>query len=94
MYKFYSESTLHSCINVKDPFARNRRHTQHLSDSNGIWTHNHLDRKRTLNHLAKMTKWLSCVLSAYLYDPFDCVLLSCHVQVLEWIYTLYYTKFG
>ena len=25
-----------------------------LSDSNGIWTHNHLVRKRTLNHLAKL----------------------------------------
>ena len=27
---------------------------QNLSDSNGIPTHNHLDRKRTLNHLAKL----------------------------------------
>ena len=25
-------------------------------DSNGIWTHNHLIRKRTLNHLAKLAK--------------------------------------
>ena len=28
-------------------------------DSNGIQTHNHLVRKRTLNHLAKPAKWLS-----------------------------------
>ena len=28
---------------------------------NGIRTHNHLVRKRTLNYLAKLTKWLSCV---------------------------------
>ena len=25
-----------------------------LSDSNGIWAHNHLVCKRTLNHLAKL----------------------------------------
>ena len=32
------------------------------SDSNWTWTHNHLVRKRTLNHLAKLAsldKWLS-----------------------------------
>ena len=30
-----------------------------LGDSNGIWTHNHLVRKRKLNHLASLAKWLS-----------------------------------
>ena len=35
-----------------------------LSDNNGIWNHNHLVRKRTLNHLAKRTKWLNCDVSA------------------------------
>ena len=33
-----------------------------MTDSNGIRTHNHLVRKQTLNHLAKLaslTKWLS-----------------------------------
>ena len=30
-----------------------------LSDSNEIRTHNHLVRKGTLNHLAKLVKWLS-----------------------------------
>ena len=29
-----------------------------LSDCNGTRTHNHLIRKRTLNHLAKLAKWL------------------------------------
>ena len=37
-------------------------------DCNGIWTHNHLVCKRTLNHLAKLDKWLSCVMSTYLFD--------------------------
>ena len=30
-------------------------------------THNHLVHKRTLNHLAKLARWLSCVVSTYLY---------------------------
>ena len=37
-----------------------------LSDSNEIVTHNHSVRKRTFNNLAKLTKWLSCVVSTYL----------------------------
>ena len=47
---------LHSivCLNVKEPLARSRRHIWSLSDCNGIWTHNHLVRKRTLNHLVKL----------------------------------------
>ena len=45
-------------------------------------------RKRTLNHLAKFAKWMSCVVSTDLYGAFDCMLLSGHVRVLDWIYTL------
>ena len=80
---------LHSivCLNVKELLARSRRHIWSLSDSNGIRTHNHLVRKRTLNHLAKLAKWLSCVVSTYLYGAFDCM-LSCHVWASEWIFTL------
>ena len=54
-----------------------------LSDCNGTQTHNHLVRKRTLKHLAKLTKWLSWVVSTYLYCAFDCMFLSCHVRVSE-----------
>ena len=36
--------------------------THILSDCNGIRTHNHLIRKRTLNHLASLAKWLSVCL--------------------------------
>ena len=41
---------------------------QHCSWSNCNWTRTqkHLVRKRTLNHLVKLAKWLSCVLSTYL----------------------------
>ena len=63
MCTFESESTLYSCLNVEELLPRSRRDIWHLSDSNGIRTHNHLVRKRTLNHLAKLEKWLSCVVS-------------------------------
>ena len=46
-------------------------------------------RERTLNNLAKLAKWLNCLASTYLCDAFDCMLLSCHVRVSEWIRTLW-----
>ena len=49
------------CLNVKELLAWSRHHIWSLSDSNVIRTQNHLVRKRTLNHLAKLrlqTKWL------------------------------------
>ena len=47
---------LHSivCLKIKELFARSRHHIWNLSDSSGIRTHNHLVRKRTLNHLVKV----------------------------------------
>ena len=51
--------------------ARSRCQIWSLSDSNVIWTNNHLVCKRTLNHLAKLTNWLSFVVSTYLYGAFD-----------------------
>ena len=58
-YAFQSESTLYSCLNVKELLARSRREIWSLSDCNWTRTHNHLVHKRTLNHLAKLAKWLS-----------------------------------
>ena len=49
-HEFHSKSTLCSCLNVKKLLARNRHH---------IRTHNRLFRERTLNHLAKLAKWLT-----------------------------------
>ena len=54
-----------------------------ISDCNGAQTHNHLVRKRTLNHLVKLAKSLSCAKSTYLYGKFECMLLSCHVRISE-----------
>ena len=76
------------CLNVKALLAWSRCHIWSLSDSNTIWTHNHLVRKQTFNHLAKWAKWLSCVVITYQYGVFDCMLFSCHVWVSERIHTL------
>ena len=46
------------CLNVKELLARSRRHIWSLIDSNLIRTHNHLVRKWTRNHLAKLVEWL------------------------------------
>ena len=75
-YTFHSQSTLYTCLNVKEILAERRRY---------IWTriHNHLVCKRTLRHLNKLNKQLSCVLSTYLYGSFDFMFLSCHVGVSE-----------
>ena len=88
-YAFQSDSTLYICLNVKELLAGNRRDIWSSSNCNGTRTYNHLVRKRTLNHLAKMVKLLSYVVSAYLYGAFDCMLLSCHVRISEWTHTLY-----
>ena len=48
---FQIESALCSCLSVKELLARNRRDIWSLSDCNVTRTHNHLVRKRTLNHL-------------------------------------------
>ena len=85
MYTFQSESTLYSCLNIKELLAWNWHDIWSLRSSNAMWPHNHLVRKWTLNHLAKLAKWLSCVASIYLYGAFDCMLLSCHVHISEWI---------
>ena len=56
-YELQNESALHSCLNVKEPLAKNRRRIWSLSDSNGIWTYYHLVRNLTLNHLGKLTQF-------------------------------------
>ena len=75
-YAFQSESTLCSWLIVKELFAWSRHKIWRLSDCNWTRTQNHLVCKQILNHLAKLAKWLSCVLSTYLYGAFDCMFLS------------------
>ena len=90
-YLFHSESTLYICLNVQEFLARSRCEIWRWSDCNWNRTQNHLGLKRTFNHLVKLAKWLSCVLSTYLHSAFDCMFLSCHVRVSWWIHALYLT---
>ena len=85
---FHSESTLYSCLNVKEFLARSRRGIWRSSDCSWTPTQNQLVLKRTLNHLAQLAKWFSCVVSTFLYGAFDSMFLPCHVRVWEWIHTL------
>ena len=39
-----------------------------ISDCNWTRTHSQLVYKQTLSHLAQLAKWLSCVVSTYLYS--------------------------
>ena len=78
-YAFESESTLYNCVNVKELLARSRRKIWSLSDCKLAWTQHDLVCLWTFNHLAQLTKLLSCVLSTYLYGAFDCMFLSCQV---------------
>ena len=65
------------CFSVKSVFTSrdlcliHRQIINLLSDSKGIWTHNHLAQRRTLNHLAKLSslvKWLSfCLRTKWLW---------------------------
>ena len=51
-YTFQSESTLYSCLNVKELLAQSKHEIRSLSDCS--WTRTHLVHERTLNHLAKL----------------------------------------
>ena len=85
IFAWFSKNSL---LNVKELLPRNRRDIWSLSDCIETRTHNHLVRKRTLNHLPRLIKWLSWVKSTYLFGAFDCIFLSCHVRVSERIHTL------
>ena len=53
----------------------------YLSDCNKIRTNSQLGRKGTIDHLEKLTNFLSCAVSTIrLYDPLF-VFLSCHLRV-------------
>ena len=55
------------CLDIKALLARSRSHIWSLSNSKEIWTQNRSVRKRTLNYWASLAKWLSRVVSIYLY---------------------------
>ena len=73
-YNLISESVLVSDVNL-------------LRDCNGTWSLKHLVRKRTLNHLSKLAKWLDCAVIDYLYGALTVYFIMLRT-CLEWIYTL------
>ena len=89
-YVLQTECTLFTSLNFKELLAWNRRDIWSLNDCSGTWTNNHLVRKRTLNHLPKLTRWLSCVVSTYLYVAFDCILQSLFILFIRVSYSKFY----
>ena len=65
-YAFQSECTLYSCLNVNELLPWSKCEIWSLIDSNWTRTNNHVVHKQTLNHLAKLAKWLNFVVSTYL----------------------------
>ena len=57
---FQSNSTLYSCLNVKELLAQNRCNIWSLSCNNRIQTNSHLVCKQKLNNLAKLV-WSACL---------------------------------
>ena len=90
MYAFHSESTIYICLNVKKLLAQNGRYIWSLSDYNWTRTRNQLVQKQIVSHLAKLAKWLSCVMGTYLYGSFSCMLFSCDARIWEWMHSLYF----
>ena len=74
--------TLCSCLNVKKLLPWNRLVIWRLRNCNRTRTHNRLVCKQTLNHLVKLTKWLSCVVSTWNYN--------CTVNLTECSYHVTY----
>ena len=70
-YTFQSGCTPSSFLNVKELLVRSRCSIRNLSDSNRIWTHNHLVLKWTLNYSAKLAnyrftlKWVCDMIRTY-----------------------------
>ena len=80
----YSFSELiHTLELPQELLARSSCKIWRWNDCNWTRTQNHLVLKRALNHLDKRTKWLSVVLSTYLYGAFDCMFSSCHVRIFR-----------
>ena len=66
MYKFYSEYTLYSCLNVKEPVFRNVKKPLAAAG----WETRTSIRKQILNRLSKLAKQLNRVVNTYLHSAF------------------------
>ena len=82
-YLFQSESTLYSCLNVKELLAQNRCKIWSLSDCSGIQTHNHLVCKWTLNQWF-VYKLSGCRFVSHCCYVRKCLFLSAMISHVEW----------
>ena len=62
-YSLFNLSCSHGWLTDVELRMKSEKHKQTERNCNETRTHNHLVRKRTLNHLAKLEKWFSCVMS-------------------------------
>ena len=97
-YEFHIESTLCSCMNVKERLAQNRCNIWNLTDSNRVQTHNHLHNhlvcKQKVIHLATL-KCVCDMIIAYgqmhrtdKYSQHSSVTLSVWLNDLVFVYKL------
>ena len=85
-YVFKHESTLYSCLNVKELLDWSSLGIGNLSDCIWTQTHNHLDHKRRLNRLVKLAK---CV---FAYELSGCGFeSSCGHLKIFWL-MIFHTK--
>ena len=81
---FQSESTLYSCLIVKELLAPSRREIWSLSDCNWTRTQNHLVCKETLNHLTKLAS-LSNMLSVRLWIKWFWVRIQLQSVIISYL---------
>ena len=83
-YAFQSESTLYSCLNVKELLVQSRHEIWSLSDHSWTRTQNHLVHTWTFNHLAKLFVY---ELSGSRFES------SCSQLFLHWLLCNFYLTF-
>ena len=69
-----------------NPFSKEAQYLKFKWKQRG----NHLVRKTRLNHLARVVKWLSCVVRTYLYGAFDCSFTNGFYHYQKWEQIIYF----
>ena len=97
-YAFQSETTLYSCLNVKELFAQSKCEIWSLSECNWTRNQNHLVCKQTLNHLAIWlsvclgTKWFWVRVQLQLQTKFHLVYKQTLNHLAKWLSACLRTK--
>ena len=86
-YVFQSESTLYSCLNVKELRAQTRREIWSLSCCNWPQTHNNFIHKLTLKRTLALNGWV------FVYELSGCGFESSYSN-RDFIFKKYYKRIG